>query len=85
MRKVLFSKGDERHAHFPRPSNGQIYTEKYGDLYMKLTEILEADMEVYATLEKAAAFHASVKLPGFGVALSTPYSGKSSTKKVPIK
>lgn len=52
---------------------------------MKLTEILEADMEVYATLKKAAAFHVSVKLPGFGVALSTPYSGKSSTKKVPIK
>lgn len=41
-------------------------------LFKRLTEVLEADIDVYVTVEKIAAAQLNVKIPGFGVMLTTP-------------
>jgi len=41
-------------------------------LFEKITEILQAHVEVYATIEQVAAIHIDIRAPGFGVALTSP-------------
>jgi hypothetical protein len=68
-----FKKGfldDELSIQFP----GVPINEKEGNdckLFERITEVLQAKVDVYATLEKVVAAHISINAPGFGVALTT--------------
>jgi len=48
----------------------------------KLKEVLSANIEVYATVEKVAAIHLEISAPGFGVALTTLKPGQEEISKV---
>ena len=45
-------------------------------LFERITEVLQADIQAYITLEKVAAINIDIRVPGFGVALTTPQLDK---------
>lgn len=71
--KLYFATGDDKvSTQIPRVPIGQKDSEP-AQLIKKLTEVLQPDVEVYATLDKVAAVQLSIKTPGFGVMLTTPH------------